>query len=131
MLIAASAAAAPGPAPAAAAERVDVCIVGAGPAGVAAAVTLARRNKTIAVLERRDGVGGQAWANWTDPATGVRLLLGAVIIASQEDTTVLGFAKELGIGTQVRSRNAPHLFRTDDAMLTHSVALVISGSTFL
>ena len=103
MLTAASAAAAPGSAPATAAgERVDVCVVSAGPAGVAAAVTLARRNKTIAVLERRDGVGGQAYGNWTDPATGVRLLMGAVIIGSQEDTTVLGFAKELGIGTQAR-----------------------------
>ena len=100
-LSAANAAVAPGPAPAAASESVDVCIVGAGPAGVAAAVTLARRNKTIAVLERRDGVGGQALANWTDPASGVRLLLGAVIIM-QEDTTMLGFAKELGIGTQAR-----------------------------
>ena len=101
-LSAASAAVAPGLAPAAASERVDVCIVGAGPAGVAAAITLARRNKTIALLERRDGVGGQAYANYTDPSTGERLLLGAVIL-SDEDYTVLRFAKELGIGTQART----------------------------
>ena len=83
-------------------ERVDVCVVGAGPAGVAAALSLARRNKTLALLERRDGVGGQAYANYTDPSTGERLLLGAVIL-SDEDYTVLRFAKELGIGTQART----------------------------
>ena len=81
----------------------DACVVGAGPAGLAAAVALSRRNRSVALLERRDGVGGQGNATWTD-AAGFRLNMGAVIFAPVEDVRVMAFAKELGIGWQVRGR---------------------------
>jgi glycine/D-amino acid oxidase-like deaminating enzyme len=94
------------PAPSSAAgdvtESLDVCVVGAGPTGIAAAVALSRHNRTVAVLERQAGVGGQANASYVDPASGFRLHMGAVITGSEEETRVLGFAKELGIGIQAR-----------------------------
>ena len=39
----------------------DVCVVGAGYAGLTAARRLAQHGKTVAVLEARDRVGGRIW----------------------------------------------------------------------
>lgn len=40
-------------------ETVDVCVVGAGPAGIGAALGLMEKGKTVALLERDDRAGGQ------------------------------------------------------------------------
>jgi hypothetical protein len=84
------------------AQSRDVCVVGAGPAGVAAALSLSRRNRTVALLEREDGVGGQAYAPYTDPASGFKVNLGAIIIVPLDYPRVLAFARELNIDIEVR-----------------------------
>jgi monoamine oxidase len=42
-------------------ERVDVVVVGAGAAGLQAAVQLGRAGKTVILLEGRDRIGGRIW----------------------------------------------------------------------
>jgi hypothetical protein len=115
---AAAAAAAPAPAPAAASlsqhaaeaarpagsgEYRDVCVVGAGPAGMAAALALARRNKSVALLERNKSVGGQCDGEYIDPASGFRLHMGAAILNPVTSVRIMALAKELGIGIEVRA----------------------------
>ena len=51
----------PGEPAAGAVTQVDVAIVGAGPAGLAAAVTCARAGLTVCLLDRSTGIGGQYW----------------------------------------------------------------------
>ena len=41
--------------------EVDVAIVGAGPAGIAAAVHAAGAGRRVAVLDAAPGLGGQIW----------------------------------------------------------------------
>ena len=43
------------------AARADVAIVGAGPAGIAAAVACARAGKRVALLDESPGLGGNIW----------------------------------------------------------------------
>ena len=40
-------------------EKIDVIVVGAGPAGVAAAVTVARGGKTVVMIDRADLAGSK------------------------------------------------------------------------
>jgi hypothetical protein len=87
---------------AAAGDYRDVCVVGAGPAGMAAALALARRNKSVALLERSTSVGGQCDAEYIDPASGFRLHMGAVIFNPVADVRLMALAKELGIGAEAR-----------------------------
>lgn len=47
------------PAAHAATETVDVCVIGAGPSGIGAALALADKGKTVTLLERDDRAGGQ------------------------------------------------------------------------
>ncbi|MDB4906183.1 MAG: amine oxidase [Gemmatimonadetes bacterium] len=47
-------------------RRVDVAIVGAGVAGLAAARDLAEHGFTVEVLEARDRIGGRVFTTWTD-----------------------------------------------------------------
>src|SRR4051794_41959032 len=42
-------------------REVDVCVVGAGYAGLTAARRLSQAGKSVAVLEARDRVGGRIW----------------------------------------------------------------------
>jgi glycine/D-amino acid oxidase-like deaminating enzyme len=88
---------------AASAEALDVCVVGAGPSGVAAALALSQRGKSVALLEREDGVGGQAYPSYQDPASGFRVHMGAVVLTPPDYPIVMGFAKQFGIGVQARA----------------------------
>jgi glycine/D-amino acid oxidase-like deaminating enzyme len=92
-----------GAASAASAEALDVCVVGAGPSGVAAALALSQRGKSVALLEREDGVGGQAYPSYQDPASGFRVHMGAVVLTPPDYPIVMGFAKQFGIGVQART----------------------------
>lgn len=70
------------PATAALPAEVDVAIVGAGMAGLAAAMMLTERGRSVAVLEARDRIGGRVW---TDSARlGVPVDLGAASLKSSD-----------------------------------------------
>ena len=43
-------------------KHFDLAVIGTGPAGQKAAIQAAKLNKRVAVVERRDNVGG-AWIN--------------------------------------------------------------------
>jgi monoamine oxidase len=75
---------------------VDVCVVGAGYAGLSAARTLSQAGKSVAVLEARDRVGGRAWTQ--EGPGGVALDMGGTWVGPGQDA-ILDLAKEFGVDT--------------------------------
>src|SRR5258705_12592815 len=61
----------------------DVCIVGAGYAGLTAARRLAQGGRDVVVLEARDRVGGRVWTDTSDG--GVPLDLGGTVVGPDPD----------------------------------------------
>lgn len=84
-------------------ESVQVCVVGAGPAGVAAATALARKGKSVVLLERDDAAGGQTTPAYTDPATGFRLHMGAIMLTPPDYPIVMEYARRVGLGVEARA----------------------------
>src|SRR5262245_56678641 len=81
-----------------AADRIeaDVCIIGAGYAGLSAARKLRQSGLAVAVLEARDRVGGRVWTKVLEDGTA--LDMGGTWIGPGQDA-VRGLADELGITT--------------------------------
>lgn len=44
-------------------RKAEVAVVGAGPAGVAAALQVARQGRSVTLADEREGLGGQIWRN--------------------------------------------------------------------
>lgn len=63
--------------PAAVAERYDLAVIGAGPAGMAAAVAAARAGLSVLTIDEGQGPGGQIWRAITAPPLARRAVLGA------------------------------------------------------
>src|SRR5918912_2038591 len=78
----------------AAAADVDVAIVGAGAAGLAAAKELRRAAKSFVVLEARSRIGGRAY---TDATLGIPFDAGAQYIHWAERNPWKGIADELNV----------------------------------
>jgi monoamine oxidase len=76
-------------------EIVDVVVVGAGFAGLAAARELTRRGHDVRVFEGRDRVGGRSF---TGSVAGLPADLGGTFVGPTQDA-VLALAAELGIPT--------------------------------
>jgi monoamine oxidase len=79
-------------------ERIDadVCVVGAGYAGLTAARRLAQRGEQVVVLEARDRVGGRIW---TEPlADGTPIDRGGAWLAPYHDAA-FALASEMGVST--------------------------------
>jgi thioredoxin reductase len=57
-------------------ERVDLVVIGAGPAGLAAAAAAAQRNLSALVLDENPGVGGQIYRAITSNPVGDKHILG-------------------------------------------------------
>ena len=79
-------------------ERVeaDVCVVGAGYAGLTAARRLSQQGRSVVVLEARDRVGGRIW---TEPlADGTPVDRGGAWLAPGHDAA-FGLAREVGAST--------------------------------
>src|SRR5204863_6781648 len=94
-------------------ERIDadVCIVGAGYAGLTAARRLAQRGKTVAVLEARDRVGGRIW---TAPlADGTPVDRGGAWLAPYHDR-IYALAAEVGVSSYKTWMKGAHLLVDGD-----------------
>lgn len=79
-----------------AASEVDVVVIGAGAAGIAAGRRIAGAGRSVAILEARDRVGGRCV---TDTVTfGVPMDLGAHWIHAPADNPVVPLARAAGFG---------------------------------
>ncbi|MGH7789006.1 MAG: flavin monoamine oxidase family protein [Candidatus Binatia bacterium] len=90
------------------AERmeVDVCVVGAGYAGLTAARRLAQAGKSVVVLEARDRIGGRIWTFLLPDGSPVDR--GGGWLANRHDAT-LKLASEVGVSTYKTYVDGYHL----------------------
>lgn len=72
----------------------DVCVVGAGYAGLTAARRLSQGGQHVVVLEARDRVGGRVWTRHSDG--GVPLDMGGTFLGPHQDRA-LGLSEEMGV----------------------------------
>lgn len=84
----------------------DGVVVGAGPAGLAAATRLKDAGLTVAVLEARERVGGRTW---TDDIDGATLEIGGQWV-SPDQTALLELLDELGLETFERYREGESVY---------------------
>jgi len=91
-------------------DRVDAAIIGAGAAGLAAAVRLARAGVEVLVLEARDRIGGRAC---TVEAGGFPIDLGCAWLHSADVNPFTRIAQDRGVAID---RTAPHWTRQAGAV---------------
>ena len=82
------------------ASTADVIVIGAGVAGLAAAVSLVDRGAAVTVVEGRPGLGGRA-SSFIDPATGERVDNGQHILMGCYRET-FAFLRRVGAMSRVR-----------------------------
>src|SRR5438067_6897800 len=89
-------------------ERIDadVCVVGAGYAGLTAARRLSQGAKSVAVLEARDRVGGLIWTQHLSDGSPVDR--GGAWLAPKHDA-MFGLAREMGVPTYKTWVKGAHL----------------------
>ncbi|MEY2570259.1 MAG: monoamine oxidase, partial [Acidimicrobiaceae bacterium] len=84
----------------------DVCVIGAGYAGLTAALRLHQAGKSVAVLEARDRIGGRIW---TAPLSdGTPIDRGGAWLAPFHDV-MFGLAKEFDVATYKTWVQGKHL----------------------
>jgi monoamine oxidase len=74
----------------------DVCVIGAGFAGLTAGRRLAQAGRSVIVVEARDRVGGRVWTRRS--AAGVAIDMGGTFVGPQHDR-VHALADEVGVST--------------------------------
>ena len=84
----------------------DVCVVGAGYAGLSAARALHQAGMSVVVLEARGRIGGRVWTDRLSDGTPVDR--GAAWLAPRHDA-VFGLAHELGVSTYKTWVKGSHL----------------------
>ncbi|MGV0868963.1 flavin monoamine oxidase family protein [Corynebacterium kalidii] len=93
----------------------DVVVIGAGPAGLTAAHTLAKAGKTVTVVEARDRVGGRTWNGTAvaDDGTPHFIEIGGQWI-SPDQTRLTDLVDELGLQTYQRYRKGKSVYVSPD-----------------
>jgi NAD(P) transhydrogenase len=84
-----------------AAQRFDVVVLGAGPAGQKAAVQAAKSGRSVALVEREAGVGGECVRRGTIPSKTLRET--ALFLSGLRERAGDAFTVDLGPGTKVRA----------------------------
>src|SRR2546422_8209653 len=84
----------------------DVCVVGAGYAGLTAARRLAGAGRSVIVLEARDRVGGRIWTHHL--SDGSTIDRGGAFLAPGHDA-IHELAKEVGVSTYKTWTKGDHL----------------------
>jgi monoamine oxidase len=94
-------------------ERIDadVCVVGAGYAGLTAARRLSEGGKSVVVLEARDRIGGRVWTQQL--AGGATIDRGAGWLAPYHDR-IFALAGEVGVSTYKTYVKGKHLLIDGD-----------------
>lgn len=87
---------------------VDVVIVGAGAAGLAAAKVLRAAGRTVTVLEAMDRIGGRAWTRDTD--FGVPFDIGCAWLHAGDRNPFMADAERLGWTTRHHDMGLDHLY---------------------
>lgn len=77
-------------------DEVDVCIIGAGYAGLTAARRLTQAGRSVLVVEARDRVGGRVWTKPT--VGGAAVDVGGTFVGPHQDR-LLALAAEMGVAT--------------------------------
>src|SRR5256885_10030013 len=84
----------------------DVCVVGAGYAGLTAARRLSEGAKSVVVLEARDRVGGRIWTQQLSDGSAVDR--GGAWLGPKHDA-IFGLAREVGVSTYKTWVKGAHL----------------------
>ena len=85
---------------------VDVCVVGAGYAGLTAAQRLTQGGKSVAVLEARERIGGRIWTHQLPDGSPVDR--GGAWLGPRHDA-IFGLAGEVGVATYKTWVEGAHL----------------------
>jgi monoamine oxidase len=99
-------------------ERIeaDVCVVGAGYAGLSAALRLHRGGKSVVVLEARDRVGGRIWTEHLSDGSPVDR--GGAWLAPRHEAA-FELAREFGVPTYKTWVKGSHLLVDQDRILRY------------
>jgi monoamine oxidase len=92
-------------------QETDFCVVGAGYAGLAAALRISQAGRSVAVIEARDRVGGRVWTQQLDD--GSYIDLGGTWLGPTQDRAY-ALAKELGVGTYPTWDEGESIFFNED-----------------
>src|SRR5207247_8698074 len=84
----------------------DVCVVGAGYAGLTAAWRLCQGGRSVVVLEARDRVGGRIWTQHLSDGSPVDR--GGAWLGPRHDA-IFGLAQEMGVSTYKTWVKGAHL----------------------